>query len=261
MVSPRVLAEHQAKFSKQEGKFDDTTQHERDIVGLGRNLVGTGPFILGEWGGTDRLVLRRNEQYWGSKPGIKEAHLQGIPKGQDRLEAILNDQVDVAILLPLDAVQQLRDEPEVQVVEVPSDSWFFGGINNLHPPFDDRRVRQALNFAVDKDAIVRDVFKGAGRPVDSCIARDSFVTHQFTPISTTLIRPNNYCRSRTGRWLFDRVSLPRGRYPMDYETSLAVAEHLAKIGVSVKVVPYDDWGEYLTYIRQPPERATHQCFS
>lgn len=261
MLSPQLLAQYQSHAAGQNEKFDDTRQHQRDVAGLGRKLVGTGPFVLGQWDGSDRLTLHRNESYWGHKPATKEVHLRGIATGQNRLKALLEAEVDVAFLLPLDSVPRLRNEPEVQVVEVPSDSWFFVGMNNLHPPFDKVAVRRALNFAVDKEAIVRDVFKGAGRPVDSCIARSSF------GYVSTYTYPHD---RRQARQLLAEAGLkdgfstelasPRGRYPMDYETSLAVAEHLGQVGVSVRVAPYDDWGEYLTYIRQPPERAAHQMF-
>lgn len=262
MVSPQMLAERQVQAAlKSEEKFDDTKQHQQDIAGWGRKLTGTGPFVLMDWDGSDTLVLRRNENYWGTKPGVEQVLLQGIPQGQDRLTALLDKRVDAALLLPLGAVERLRNQPGIRVLEVPSDSWFFVGMNNLKSPFDDIRVRRALNFAVDKEAIVRDVFKGAGRPVDSCIARGSFgyasiYTYPYDPDRARQL----LAEAGLGDGFVTELASPRGRYPMDFETSLAVAEHLAEVGVSVKVVPYDDWGEYLTYVRQPPERATHQMF-
>lgn len=261
MVSALALAEHRARFPIETDEFDDTIQSKRDRSGLGCRPVGTGPFKLVEWATTDQMILLRHPDYWGPLPGIEEIHLECQPDGNVRYTRLIEGATDAAVRLSLDKIEQLKHKPEFTTLKVSSDNWLFIGINNLHPPFNDVRVRRALNLAVDKQAIIASLLRGAGRPVDSCISQSSF---GYAPTYAYPYDPDQARQLLKEVGLSDgfstELATPRGAYPMDYETALVVAEYLAKVGVEVNVVPYDDWGEYLTYVRQPPERATHQMF-
>src|SRR5260370_10442996 len=83
---------------------------------------------------------------------------------QARLPEVLTGQLDLIVGVPADYVAQLESNPKVGLLKQTGVHVWYLGINNQKKPFDDRRVRQALNYAVDKHAIVRDVLKGTGTP-------------------------------------------------------------------------------------------------
>src|SRR4029434_200075 len=79
-----------------------------------------------------------------------------------RLTGVLAGSLDLIVGTPPDYVAQLESNPKVTMLKQVGVHVWYLGINNQRKPFDDKRVRQALNYAVNKDAIVRDVLKGTG---------------------------------------------------------------------------------------------------
>src|SRR5206468_4803145 len=87
---------------------------------------------------------------------------RSIVEDQARLTELMTGAIDVIVGVPPDFVAQLEGNPKVTILkQVGAHVWYLG-INNQKKPFDDKRVRKALNYAVNKEAIVRDVLKGTG---------------------------------------------------------------------------------------------------
>src|SRR2546425_1127073 len=124
--------------------------------------VGTGPFRYVAWDRGQRVVLERNAQYWKSPVKVERVIYRPIVEDQARLTELLTGALDLIVGTPPDFVAQLENNPKVTLLkQVGAHVWYLG-INNQKKPFDDKRVRQALNYAVNKEAIVRDVLKGTG---------------------------------------------------------------------------------------------------
>ena len=124
--------------------------------------VGTGPFRYGAWTRGQSVVLERNPDYWRGAVKIDRVVHRPIVEDQARLTELLTGTLDLIVGVPADFVAQLEASPKVNLLkQVGAHVWYLG-INNTKKPFDDKRVRQALNYAVNKDAIVKDVLKGTG---------------------------------------------------------------------------------------------------
>jgi len=109
-------------------------------------------------------VLEKNPDYWRGPVKIDRVIYRSIVQDQPRLTELLTGAVDVIVGVPPDFVGQIEGSPRVAILkQVGAHVWYLG-MNNQKKPFDDRRVRQALNYAVNKDAIVKDVLKGTGSP-------------------------------------------------------------------------------------------------
>src|SRR5207244_8478675 len=93
-----------------------------------------------------------------------------VPEAATRESLLLAGQVDLIILPPLADVPALQRNPSLKVLLAPSDRTIFVAINTRKPFLSDRRVRQALNYAVDKAAIVKNVLFGAADPMDAPMA-------------------------------------------------------------------------------------------
>ena len=124
--------------------------------------VGTGPFRFVSWERGQRIVLEKNPAYWRFPVKVERVVFRPIVEDQARLTELLTGNLDLAVNLPPDFIAQLESHPKVTVLRGQGAHVWYLGINNQKKPFDDPRVRLALNYAVDKEAIVRDVLKGTG---------------------------------------------------------------------------------------------------
>ena len=128
------------------------------------NPVGTGPFRYVSWQRGQQVVLEKNPDYWHGPVKFDRVIYRSIVEDQARLTELMTGAIDVIVGVPPDFVAQLEGSPKVTILkQVGAHVWYLG-INNQKKPFDDKRVRQALNYAVNKDAIVKDVLKGTGSP-------------------------------------------------------------------------------------------------
>jgi peptide/nickel transport system substrate-binding protein len=124
--------------------------------------VGTGPFKFVAWDRGQRVVLEKNPGYWRFPVKVDRVIFRSITEDQARLTELLTGALDLIVGTPPDFVAQLENHPKITLQrQVGAHVWYLG-FNNTKKPFDDKRVRQALNYAVDKEAIVRDVLKGTG---------------------------------------------------------------------------------------------------
>jgi peptide/nickel transport system substrate-binding protein len=124
--------------------------------------VGTGPFKFASWDRGQRVVLEKNPAYWRFPVKVDRVIFRPVTEDQARLTELLTGALDLIVGTPPDFVGQLENHPKVTLQrQVGAHVWYLG-FNNSKKPFDDKRVRQALNYAVNKEAIVRDVLKGTG---------------------------------------------------------------------------------------------------
>jgi peptide/nickel transport system substrate-binding protein len=127
-------------------------------------LIGTGPYQFDSWVPNQEVTLVKNEKYWGKVPAIDKVIYKGIPEATTRMMMLKNGELDMARLLPADQVAELEGQPDIQV--------HTGAIlrnrtivlNTLKEPFDDIKVRKAMNYAIDKQAISDYVMAGIDQP-------------------------------------------------------------------------------------------------
>ncbi|MEM2036709.1 MAG: ABC transporter substrate-binding protein, partial [Candidatus Caldarchaeum sp.] len=129
-------------------------------TGLVDEPAGTGPFKFVKWNRGESLILQRFDEYWDQKATIKELVFRFIPEAASREAALLAGDVDIAVLPPASDVTKLRQDSRVKVYTPPTQRIIFITLNTQWGPLKDARVRQALNYAVDKNAIVEKVVFG-----------------------------------------------------------------------------------------------------
>ena len=222
-------------------------QHGNDY--FSRHPVGTGPYVLSSWVKDDHVTLKANPRYWGGKPSIGTVVFRSIPNAATRLAALRSGEVDIIEELePSDVGQAKRAGlramvvPSLRVVNIQF-NYLKGG------PLKDIRVRQALNYAVDKDAIVEHILGGYGRVLDGQMVSPEYIGHN------SALRPYRYNPEKAKQLLAaagynssHKLSLtlygPQGRYVGDAETLQAVAGYLQKVGVDA-TAQLMDWGIFL----------------
>ena len=131
--------------------------------------IGTGPYKFVEWVRGERIVLERNEDYWGGAPTVEKVTFRFISDADMRLSGLLAGELDIIVnLLPemVDRVPQVRSVASVEHMIVI--------INTEGGPTKDKRVRQAMNYAVDKAAIAEALFEGYARVDDGQLAGPTY---------------------------------------------------------------------------------------
>jgi peptide/nickel transport system substrate-binding protein len=127
---------------------------------FGLNPIGTGPFRLVEWVKNERIVLEAYEDYWNGPPQVDRIIVRPILEDATRISALLAGEVQLINAVPYIRVAELEANPDLRVETIPSPRVFFVVIDPREAPFDDVRVRQALNYAVDVDAIIQTLYMG-----------------------------------------------------------------------------------------------------
>ena len=214
--------------------------------------VGTGPFKFVSWDRGQRVVLEKYPKYWKGPVKIERVVFRPIVEDQARLTELLTGQLDLIVGVPADFVGQLESSAKVGVLKQTGVHVWYLGINNQKKPFDDRRVRQALNYAVDKDAIVRDVLKGTGTPSKGPVQPNTWGAEPGLKVY-----PHDPARAKK--------LLAEAGYPNGFTTTLWVPEsgsgmqapvamstviqsNLKAVGVTVTLQTME-WGAYLAKLR------------
>lgn len=128
----------------------------------GDNPVGTGPFKFVEWKRGDSLTFERFDDYHGEKAGVKKLVMRIIPERTNRVIELETGGIDVCYDVGANDIKRLEENEGIDVYRKISFSTSYLGLNCLKEPFSDMKVRQAINYALDVDAIVNSVLKGVG---------------------------------------------------------------------------------------------------
>jgi peptide/nickel transport system substrate-binding protein len=130
--------------------------------------VGTGPFSFVEWVQGDHVTYTKNKNYWQSGQPLLDGMTLGIAKDQQAMVAQFEAGVaDFIVNPPLQDFSRLRSDPQYQVLELPNPAAFWMlQPNSTRAPMDDKRVRQALNYAIDRQRMVDTVLLGLTKPQD-----------------------------------------------------------------------------------------------
>ncbi|MCG8478956.1 MAG: ABC transporter substrate-binding protein [Spirochaetales bacterium] len=128
---------------------------------FGAQPVGTGPFRFVEWIRDGEIVLERNPSYWmDGKPLIDGVRFRIVTEQSVKAQALVADQIDVADIVVEPELSMLRNAAGVQLYESTSALVMVLAINTRRTPFDELRVRQAINAAIDKQAVMDTAYAG-----------------------------------------------------------------------------------------------------
>ncbi|HSW10128.1 MAG TPA: glutathione ABC transporter substrate-binding protein [Bacillota bacterium] len=222
--------------------------------------VGTGPFIFDSWARGEQIVLRRNPDFWGTAPVIETVTFRFVPEDASRLVMLETGEAHAIMRVPPKDVPRLQGDPEIQVVKEDSVRVIYIGFNTQVPPFNDRRVRQALNYAIDKQAIVDTILAGAGSVSTAPIVPAVFGYHTVGPYPFDPARARQLL-AEAGFPQGFRATMhhPTGRYMMDVTIVESIQSMLRDVGVELELVTME-WAAYLAFLRVPPAEAKHQMF-
>lgn len=129
---------------------------------LSKNDAGSGEYSVADWQPGIEMTLQANPKYWDGPAYFEKVVLKTIPSSANRALLLQQGEVDIARDLSADEVNLLRDAPGVKILSVPTRNQMIMGFNVKKAPFDNPKVRQALNYAVPYKDILQGVFGGNG---------------------------------------------------------------------------------------------------
>ncbi len=130
----------------------------------GQNPVGTGPYKFVEWIPGDSIVLTRFDEYWDEKAIIENVRMRVITENAARAIAVETGDAHIVYDIAPNDVARIEENNDLKMIRSNNFSSAYVGFNVQKEPFNDVRVRQAINLALDMESIVEAVYYGAGSP-------------------------------------------------------------------------------------------------
>lgn len=217
---------------------------------FGDNPVGTGPFTFVEWKKNDSITIDKNADYWDKElPKLDKVIFRAIPDNSARLNALSTNEIDLADGINPSDTKTVTDNAKLQLFERPSMNVGYLGLTNTRPPFDNVKVRQAVNHAIDKQAIIDAFFNGgaeiAKNPMPSSISgyNDDIAGYDFNPEKAKALLKEAGFEDGFEMELW-AMPVPRPYMPDGTKVAEVIQKNLADIGIKAKIVSYE-WATYL----------------
>ena len=205
--------------------------------------VGTGPFKLESWTPQQGLELVANEGYWGEAPHVARVSVKEIPDATSQVASLRAGEIDF-LWLSADQVAAFRNDPAYTVVSEPMNGVQLMAMNLANEALSDARVRQAINHAVDKQALVDTVWWGEGSKIGSHypVGLPEYVdTNDVYPYdpdkARSLLAEAGY---KDGLTL--EMKLPKS-YPEYVSAGQVIADYLSKVGITcnIEIIEWATW--------------------
>ncbi len=213
---------------------------------LAQGPVGSGPYQFVSWDSDGRIVLEANAEYWRGAPAIRTLVFQAEPDVEGRLSGLADGDAALITDLPPDQAETANIE-DTRIVSTEGTRRLFVGLRSEDDtPLADKRFRQALNYAVDVQALVAEFHAGYGQRYGSWV-NPPYADPDLAPWPHDLDRARDLLAQAGYPEGFEiTMDTPVGRYYRDQEIAEAIAAQLAEVGIEVAVQPQ----EWTAYVRE-----------
>ena len=197
--------------------------------------IGSGPFKVVRYEPDSELELEANDNYWGSKAGVKTLIFRDIPELAARVTALVTGEIDFTYRLPPDQAKTLQENDSIEIVTSPSYRYYFIWMNASREPYTDKRVRQAMIYALDIDTMVETLLSGVAERMDAPIPSTVFGYAPQTPYAydpekaKSLLAEAGYPNGFETNMIWNP-----GSDPQDREIAQALFSYWNAIGVKVE---------------------------
>ena len=200
--------------------------------------IGTGPFAFESQKSGDSISLEANPRYWGGAPKVSGVIFRFIPEKSTALSALQAGEIDWTDSIPTQRVNQLQDDDSVNLAVTPSNDYWYLALNEGRRPLNDVRVRQAIAYAIDRNAIVAATSYGTA-------ANNQLAIPKGNPWYTDYGR-YRYDIEQAKRLLGEANAAPKNldmlvtnEYPETVTAAQIIADNLAPLGITVNIRTVD----------------------
>ena len=214
--------------------------------------VGTGPVRLASWVKDDRMVLDAVKDYWGGKIEVDQIVFRPLPELAPRIAALLKGEVDIITKIPPDQVERVAKNATTKIEGVLYGGLYCMSVATQKPPLDSKPFRQAMSLAIDRELILKELWRGQGAVPNSMVIKgDSHYDPSLPPLkydpdkAKQLLKEANY----KGEEL--TLETPIGFMVMDKEMSEVVTSMWKDVGINAKLETL----EYSVYQQKIREKS------
>ncbi len=209
--------------------------------------VGTGPFSFVDYQKDAVIRFKANPDYWGGKPKIDDLVYAITPDATARYAKLQANECQVMIAPNPADIEAMGKNPDVQLLQQAGLNIGYLAMNNMKPPFDKVEVRKAIAMAIDRDAILKEVYQGAGQKAKNPIPPtiwsydDQAVDYEYNPDKAKeMLKAAGVESLETDLWW---MPVQRPYNPNAKRMAEMMQADLAKVGINATLVSYE-WGEY-----------------
>ena len=223
-------------------------QHFGDSFGDG-SAVGTGPFKFVQWDKGDRIVLEANAAHWAGRPSLDGFIFRSIPDNSDRLMELQAGNIHAMEFPNPDEIPLIEGDSQLELIRQSSLNVGYLAMNFDKPPFDNLKVRLAINHAINKAEIIDHLYQGTAIPAKGPIPPtlwsydDTIEDYEYNPeLARQLLAEAGFPGGfETTLWA---LPVPRPYIPNGMALAEALQSDLQKVGVEATIVTHD-WRTYL----------------
>ncbi|MDO4276107.1 MAG: ABC transporter substrate-binding protein [Eubacteriales bacterium] len=199
---------------------------------------GTGPYICTEWEEGDHTSFKRNEDYWGEKPGVDTVTIKEVPEAGSRTAMLQTGEADLIYPTPADQIEAIKNTDDVNVLKTDSNIMRYVTLNMDLPQLQDQKVRQAMNYAIDKDAYIALMYSGNGKPATSIVPSIIGGYEEQEPYTYDVEKAKELMKEAGYEDGF-KLTLWGDNSTQEIKGMTFVKQQLAQIGIEVDVMPME----------------------
>jgi peptide/nickel transport system substrate-binding protein len=217
------------------------------------NPAGTGAFKLAkpdDWTRDSQIQLTANADYWGGAPKVQQLVMTITPESATRLQQVETGELDVAVFLTPDDIKKARDNSDLQVLEEPGLNTNCIEFNVSKQPFMTKEVRQALNYAINRDELSQGLYDGAMvsaggvlPPSDWAFNPDLKGYAYDADKAKQMLEAAGYTKDKPLKFTYMAYTVARGYNPAGDRLATAIQEYWKKVGVEADVQT-EEWTQY-----------------
>jgi peptide/nickel transport system substrate-binding protein len=219
--------------------------HEQNVTSgeVTRNPIGTGPFKLSDYTSGDSITLTANADYWDGEPGVGSVRFTFVSEPSVALANLQSGQVQWTDNLPPQQVESLEDGGELEIGRVPSNDYWYFATNQARKPFDDPRVRQALAWAIDREAITEAAKFGLATVNQTAIPETSTWYYDYAPYEQDPDKARQLLQE-AGATNLTMDMMVTNEFPETVQAAQVMESQLSEVGVKLKIRT-EDFGTWL----------------
>jgi peptide/nickel transport system substrate-binding protein len=200
--------------------------------------VGTGPFSFVSRKSGDDIVLKANPNYWGGAPKVPGVTFQFISEPSTALSALQAGEIDWTDSVPTQRVTQLQNDDSIHLAVTPSNDYWYLALNEAKPPWNDPRVRQAVAYAIDRQAIVQATSYGTAVVNQLAIPKGNPWYSPYGRYRLDVDKAKSLL-AEAGAAPKSMDMLVTSEYPQTVTAAQVIADNLAALGITVNIRTVD----------------------
>ena len=195
-------------------------------------LVGTGAFKLFEWGTGQKVILEKNSTYFKGNPKIDKIEFLTIPEAPNRYIALETNEIQIAYDISSIDVKAFKNSKDLKIINELSYGTDFLSINTEKEPLNDKNLRKAIGYALNKESINEAIFENTSKVANSIITPNTFgyssrEINEYNLEKAKEIMKNYKTPIEIDLWIYEDTS--------KYQMAQIIQANLKEIGINVKI--------------------------